>query len=508
MQVLAPRSVSSVTSFSQLEDNQAPLTGRRRQPKLSLRMRGMPTTILRGGRWWIFTCACVIAVFVTHSAYVTKPISLRAFECPAERLGDGDAEWMMPSSSLVFDHPTTRAQDNLRSDSYYVTSFAVAGFTNEFIAYMNLIYLGLQSGRIPIVPPIVPAAHISGILPFSQAFNLSTLRSTLRRPILEWTLDVKRITNTSAIHETSPSDKALDHFGCWSTRPRSSKHPSYIRTSENALKLDLTFTRIPAYAYLDSGDPNEVHTTFSGLGAAILPNHTRHLPPVAAEKQLQVMAPSRFGKELEPGEQLACFDFLYYVTSGMERFEFEKRWSPVWFMVGRHLRFTDRLMELGREYLRRALGLDPGASDAGDLPPIITVHIRRGDFLFKCNKGDEKAECYIPLIKYRQAVDDVRKRVHQKHRLDVTRVIVASDETSPEFWSEMTSYGWSHINHTSHDSLTVKKYGEWYPLLIDKAILSMGIGFVGTLSSTFSILNARRVEDWNDGVAEFVGYHN
>ena len=70
----------------------------------------------------------------------------------------------------------------------------------------------------------------------------------------------------------------------------------------------------------------------------------------------------------------------------------------------------------------------------------------------------------------------------------------------------MTSYGWSHINHTSPESLTVQKYGEWYPLLIDKAILSMGIGFVGTRSSTFSILNARRVEDWNDGVAEFVGY--
>jgi hypothetical protein len=72
----------------------------------------------------------------------------------------------------------------------------------------------------------------------------------------------------------------------------------------------------------------------------------------------------------------------------------------------------------------------------------------------------------------------------------------------------MTSYGWSHINHTSAESLTVEKYGEWYPLLIDKAILSMGIGFVGTQSSTFSILNARRVEDWNDGVAEFVGYYS
>lgn len=77
----------------------------------------MPT-ILRGGRWWIFACACVLAVFVTHSTFVMKafteesnPISLQGSECPAGQLGGAsDAEWMMPSRSLVFDHPTTRAQ--------------------------------------------------------------------------------------------------------------------------------------------------------------------------------------------------------------------------------------------------------------------------------------------------------------------------------------------------------------------------------------------------------------
>ena len=38
-----------------------------------------------------------------------------------------------------------------------------------------------------------------------------------------------------------------------------------------------------------------------------------------------------------------------------------------------------------------------------------------------------------------------------------------------------------------------------YPTLIDQALLSMGKAFVGTQSSTMSILSARRVEDWNDG---------
>lgn len=48
--------------------------------------------------------------------------------------------------------------------------------------------------------------------------------------------------------------------------------------------------------------------------------------------------------------------------------------------------------------------------------------------------------------------------------------------------------------------------GEWYPILIDSASLSLGAGFVGTKSSTYSVLSARRVEDWNGGVAELVGY--
>lgn len=80
-----------------------------------------------------------------------------------------------------------------------------------------------------------------------------------------------------------------------------------------------------------------------------------------------------------------------------------------------------------------------------------------------------------------------------------------TDEADPKFYDEVRSYGWSFLNHTSER--TVERYGEWHPILIDKVTLSMGIGFVGTDSSTFSILNARRVEDWNNGVTMLLNYY-
>lgn len=202
-------------------------------------------------------------------------------------------------------------------------------------------------------------ASTAGILPFSQAFNLTSLRRALRRPILEWT-DVKLIPSNASVKPDIPSsDPALEQFGCWSTRPQNSPNPAYIRGSENILKLDLSFTRIPLFAYFNPKDKGDPHTTFAGLAATILPGHQR---PVTTTT---LMAPSRLGSKLPPNDHLACFDFLYYVTSGLKSFEFENRWSPVWYLVGRHLKFTDRVMDLGKEYLRRALNVDSAA-----LPPV------------------------------------------------------------------------------------------------------------------------------------------
>jgi len=82
----------------------------------------------------------------------------------------------------------------------------------------------------------------------------------------------------------------------------------------------------------------------------------------------------------------------------------------------------------------------------------------------------------------------------------------SADENSPDFWDDVKSQGWLHINHTQEQ--TLERFGEWYPPLIDVVIQSMAVGFVGTEDSTFSLVSQRRVEDWNGGLVLNVNVQN
>ncbi len=80
----------------------------------------------------------------------------------------------------------------------------------------------------------------------------------------------------------------------------------------------------------------------------------------------------------------------------------------------------------------------------------------------------------------------------------MNRVIMTSDESDPKWWAEVEALGWVRMDHQAME--TTKKYGRWYPVILDAAIQAGGSGFVGTDRSTFSILSKRRVQDWNSGV--------
>lgn len=78
------------------------------------------------------------------------------------------------------------------------------------------------------------------------------------------------------------------------------------------------------------------------------------------------------------------------------------------------------------------------------------------------------------------------------------------DESDPKFWGQVEAEGWKYINHETEQ--TLEKYGEWYAPVVDIVAQSLGIGFVGTISSTVSLVSAKRVRDWNDGVTRLVGW--
>lgn len=91
-----------------------------------------------------------------------------------------------------------------------MTAFVEAGLTNEFMSDANLIYLGLLSERVPIVPPH-SSMHIGtpeevGVLHFGDVWDLEGLRKRINYPVLDW-IDVK---------DFFAGDARLDVLGCWS----------------------------------------------------------------------------------------------------------------------------------------------------------------------------------------------------------------------------------------------------------------------------------------------------
>jgi hypothetical protein len=93
---------------------------------------------------------------------------------------------------------------------------------------------------------------------------------------------------------------------------------------------------------------------------------------------------------------------------------------------------------------------------------------------------------------------------------------MTSDERDETWWDQVAELGWYMVDHSE----TVQNYGRWYvtvtryqnslltisryPVVVDAAIQSGGMGFVGTHMSTFSTLARRRVADWQQGSTRIV----
>ena len=121
-------------------------------------------------------------------------------------------------------------------------------------------------------------------------------------------------------------------------------------------------------------------------------------------------------------------------------------------------------------------------ADAGTA--FIGVHLRQGDFIQMARAGH-------PLSAYATSVDVLQARLAlllhpSKHHFNFgTRkkggqlpVLFTTDSKEPDFIASLTKLGWIFIDH---DKLkTVKKFGGWYPAIIDSLILSRGVGFVGS----------------------------
>lgn len=104
-------------------------------------------------------------------------------------------------------------------------------------------------------------------------------------------------------------------------------------------------------------------------------------------------------------------------------------------------------------WLRKRLTDMPGVGQ------FITMHVRHGDFAALCEPGTPQDECFAPLSRWAAGVEVVRKELRETRGVDVSRVLVTSDETDEAWWTDVAALGWTRVDHEKLG--TEAKYGQW-----------------------------------------------
>lgn len=319
------------------------------------------------------------------------------------------------------------------------------------MTYMNLLYIAQLTQRTAILPPFAPALdHLSaaaGLIPVSRIFDLPRLSAALRVPIIEWA-DVKNENSTT-----------LDELGCWSiwATAGSDKKPR-DNPLEKPLGLDIAYTPVPESTFLlphpEYSDP---HTTFNSLASLTFPNgrENAHLPSSA-----HFPAPHSKHTSL-PNEQLACFDYPYYVAA-VQNFEYQYDWSPAWNVVGTHMHWSSEMESLALSFIRETFMTPEGEAT----PPFISIHVRHSDFKIYC---PPETDCFAPLSTFAIAVEEVKAELGRKG-VEVERVLVTSDELDPKWWAEVREMGWEWVDHAMLH--TEERLGKWYVRFIYLFLMS------------------------------------
>ncbi|KAJ7110316.1 hypothetical protein C8R43DRAFT_163694 [Mycena crocata] len=441
-------------------------------------------------------CSCIAGVllctFILRDSYLfSPPVALGAEEpwpnsskqeCePTTNVAASNGSEIDPLHPLASLNglPTLSYKDNLQKHTKYITSWgSAAGWTNDVITFMNLVYLGLITDRVSILP-VFMSTHLPDSAPplmFGDVFDLPRLRRSMGKPVLEWR-EVKE-----------PDSPFVDDIGCWniweSVQYRD-KEPRHSNVPWK-LNLDISYTKTPHWIKMIPNFEHDQHSTFWSLASlAFSSARTANL--------VQPLPSPQHHLSLPPDELLACFDILYYVAA-QEPFEIGLDYSPAWRYVGQYMRWTTAIEQLADSYVRKTLGV----ASHDPIPPFISVHARRQDFQGWCSVPIE--ECFASLQAIARRVDEVKAEIWHRKGTMVHRVIITSDEQDRAWWRKVAELGWVTPDHSQTEAL----HGIWYPILIDAVIQSQGTGFVGTDRSTMSILGARRVETWRDGAVRMV----
>lgn len=167
----------------------------------------------------------------------------------------------------------------------------------------NTIYLGLLTGRIPVIPPFAPT-HVGGdannIL-FSEVFDISRLSSLIGSPVIEWA-DLKQ-------------GDELEDLGCWSIWQSQQDYEDNPRMAwlPQQLSLDLSYTKSPSWVKAMPGNEHDKMSNFFDLAKLAFPEARNEYLQSGVDLK---RTPSPIHQTIsDPDEHLLCMDYLYYVSA-------------------------------------------------------------------------------------------------------------------------------------------------------------------------------------------------
>ena len=322
-------------------------------------------------------------------------------------------------TSLVLNFPTPqdRFSSQLKPGVRYITSIGFGGHSNQFIGVVKLFYLGQLTNRVAIAPTLTPLHFNGGPEKFSQFYDLDRFFVATSIPVVDF----------SAFKSVGLSGVKDDRISCWSVQevtPTGGANRAADSMAVHSVGVD--FWALPkdmarglggndlAYDSIRLFDFNvwARRMWIETVSSIFLRSRRRELTRGAQVKKQflpQTVAPIAtnlrkarpvFKVDLSktikggfsplttppPSDQLMCLDNSLFLGPVM----FEPAFTPTipeeptgggeglsWIAVGQHLRFATEVEDVVDEYLLNLFSVERLV----DVPPFITIHLRRTDFI-------------------------------------------------------------------------------------------------------------------------------
>lgn len=377
---------------------------------------------------------------------------------------------------------------------------------NQFISIFKLLYVAQLTNRIailcvPLSPVALAGPRADPLLTFSPTlfphhfhaspedlsafFDLDRFYACSHIPYVEW--------SSIKAFDTPSRHPLAERLSCWSVQEATTGHANTDYTNLAIHNVLVDHWALPPLARGAGG----FDIAFDALRIFLFDRQLRN--EWIAKIRLESLPQKRLGERetfkgdirmntksgfkphitTPPEDQVLCLDNTLFLGPIVFPPGFTEPGPPLeplvggealtWIAAGQYLRFNNIVEDRVDLCLKRLFNVDSLA----DVPPFISVHLRRGDF--KAFTG------FAALEKYSLAVERIRQRLQMRlddqegwrgpgkeHFTDFGlsandyAVVTTTDEPSGSpFLDEVRALGWTIVDHEALG--TANEYGNWWP---------------------------------------------